>query len=174
LMGGAAAMIWPLGRTRSVVHRRAWSILSLLGVVIVALGAVFADGPPDWIWNGGLVAIGASTLLIMVGALHVPGGLVGRALALAPVRWLGVISYSLYLWHWPVIVLMTGDSTGWSGASLLLARLGTMMTLSCLSFYVVERPLRRTDWAALRRRVRVPASAFVAAGIALTATVILV
>jgi peptidoglycan/LPS O-acetylase OafA/YrhL len=176
LMGGAAAMIWPLGRTRSPrspARHRLWSILSMLGVIGVALGAALAGGPPGWIWNGGLVAIAACALLIIVGARHAPDGLVGRALALAPVRWLGVISYSLYLWHWPVIVLMTADTTGWSGVPLLIARLGTMVALSCASFYLVERPLRRADWAALRRRVHVPALGFVAAGIALTAVIIL-
>jgi peptidoglycan/LPS O-acetylase OafA/YrhL len=173
LMGGAAAMVWPLGRARSLVHQRLWSILSMLGIVGVALGAALAGGPPGWIWNGGLVVIAACALLIIVGALHVPHGPVGRVLALAPLRWLGVISYSLYLWHWPVIVLMTGETTGWSGAQLLVARVGTMIVLSCLSFYLVERPLRRTDWAALRRRVRVPALGFVAAGVALTVAVIL-
>jgi peptidoglycan/LPS O-acetylase OafA/YrhL len=173
LMGGAAAMIWPLGRTHSLVRHRLWSILSMLGVIGVALGTAFAGGPPEWIWNGGLVAIAAGALLIIVGALHAPDGPVGRALALAPLRWLGVISYSLYLWHWPVIVLMTADTTGWSGAPLLIARLATMVALSCVSFYLVERPLRRTDWAALRRRVHVPAAGFVAAGVALTAVMIL-
>ena len=89
-----------------------------------------------------------------------------------PLRWLGVISYSLYLWHWPVIVLMTRDSTGWSGRPLLVARLATMVALSCASFYLVERPLRRADWGALRRRVHVPAFGFAVLGIAVTAVII--
>jgi peptidoglycan/LPS O-acetylase OafA/YrhL len=179
LMGGAAAIIWPLGRGGSVVRRRPgartglWSILSMLGVIGVVMGAVFAGGPPEWIWNGGLVVIAGCALLVIMGALHAPDGPVGRALALPPVRWLGVISYSLYLWHWPVIVLMSAGTTGWSGAPLLLARLATMLTLSCVSFYLVERPLRRTDWAALRRRIRVPAGGFVVAGITLTAVMII-
>jgi peptidoglycan/LPS O-acetylase OafA/YrhL len=172
LMGGAAAIIWPLGRTGSVGRTRLWSILSMLGAIGVVLGAVIAGGPPEWIWNGGLVFIAGCALLMIMGALHAPDGPVGRALALAPVRWLGVISYSLYLWHWPVIVLMTGGTTGWSGAPLLLARLATMLALSCVSFYLVERPLRRTDWAALRQRVHVPAFGFVVAGVALTAVMI--
>jgi peptidoglycan/LPS O-acetylase OafA/YrhL len=174
LIGGAAAMIWPLGRAHPPVRQRLWSILSILGIIGVALGAALAGGPPAWIWNGGLVAIAACALLLIVGALHAPTGPVGRVLALAPVRWLGVISYSLYLWHWPVIVLMTSETTGWSGSALLIARLATMVALSCASFYLVERPLRRTDWAALRRRVHVPAPGFVAAGIGLTAVIILV
>ena len=108
-------MIWPLGRTRSPrspASHRLWAILSVLGVVGVALGAALAGGPPEWVWDGGLVAIAACALLIIVGALHAPDGLVGRALALPPVRWLGIISYSLYLWHWPVYAMAAGGAAG--------------------------------------------------------------
>jgi peptidoglycan/LPS O-acetylase OafA/YrhL len=174
LMGGAAAMIWPLGGASSVTRRRLWSTLSVLGIIGAVLGAALAGGPPWWIWNGGLVAIATCALLIIVGAVRAPDGLVGRALALPPLRWLGVISYSLYLWHWPVIVLMTHDTTGWSGAPLLVARSAAMVAFSCASFYLVERPLRRADWGALRRRLHVPALGFVALGIGLTAVVLLV
>jgi hypothetical protein len=174
LMGGAAAMIWPLAGAGSVTRHRLWSILSVVGVGGVALGAALAGGPPWWVWNGGLVAIATCALLVIVGAVRSPDSLVGRALALPPLRWLGLISYSLYLWHWPVIVLMTRDTTGWSGAPLLTARLATMVGLSCASFYLVERPLRRADWGALRRRLHVPAVSFAALGIGLTALVILV
>jgi peptidoglycan/LPS O-acetylase OafA/YrhL len=174
LIGGAAAMIWPLGGASSAERQRLWSVLSVLGVIGVVLGVALAGGPPWWIWNGGLVAIASCALLIVVGAVRVPRGLVGRALALPPLRWLGVISYSLYLWHWPVIALMTHDTTGFSGAQLLTARLAAMVALSCASFYFVERPLRRADWGALRRRLHVPALGFVVAGIGLTALVILV
>ncbi len=98
----------------------------------------------------------------------------GAVLALGPVRWIGLISYSLYLWHWPVIVLMTTDTIGWSGAALLAARLATMVALSCASYYLIERPLRRADWGALHRRLHVPTVGFAAAGVVVTAAVILV
>lgn len=174
LLGGAAAMIWPPGTQGQAARSRLWSTLTVLGLAGVVTGAALAGGPPWWIWNGGLVAIAICALLVIVGVVRAPDGLVGRLLALGPLRWLGVISYSLYLWHWPVIVLMTRDSTGWSGWPLLVARLGSMVALSCVSYYLVERPLRRTDWGALRRKIRVPAMSFAVLGIAVTAVVILV
>jgi peptidoglycan/LPS O-acetylase OafA/YrhL len=173
LLGGAAAMIWPPGTLGRAARGRLWSTLSVLGLAGVVTGAALAGGPPWWIWNGGLVAIALCALLVIVGVVRAPEGLVGRLLALGPLRWLGVISYSLYLWHWPVIVVMTTGSTGWSGWPLLVARLGTMVALSCVSYYLVERPLRRADWGALRRRLHVPAVSFAALGIAVTAVVIL-
>ena len=69
---------------------------------------------------------------------------------------------------------MTTDTIGWSGAALLVARLATMVALSCASYYLVERPLRRADWGALHRRLHVPTVGFAAAGVVVTAAVILV
>ncbi len=173
LLGGAAAMIWSPGRPDPMTRRRVWSTLSVVGLAGVVTGAALAGGPPWWIWNGGLVAVAMCALLVIVGAMRAPDSPVGRLLALRPLRWVGVISYSLYLWHWPVIVLMTRASIGWSGWPLLVARLGTMVALSCLSYYLVERPLRRADWATLRQRLHVPAVSFAGLGIGITALVIL-
>jgi peptidoglycan/LPS O-acetylase OafA/YrhL len=147
LMGGAAAMIWPPGRA-APDHGRLWSWLTALGVCGVALGTMHAGGPPGWIWDGGLVAIAACAIVVVVGSMQARDGVVARVLALAPLRWLGLISYSLYLWHWPAIVLMTTDTTGLSGWPLLVWRLAAMMAASCASFTLIERPLRRAHWAA--------------------------
>ena len=103
LLGGAAAMLWPLTGPSS--RPRLWSTLTALGVVAVGFGVATAAGPPWWIWNGGLVVIAGGAGLVVVGSVRAPDGLVARVLARHPLRWLGIISYSLYLWHWPVIVL---------------------------------------------------------------------
>jgi hypothetical protein len=110
--------------------------------------------------------------LLIVGAVRAPEGPIASILALRPVRWLGIISYSLYLWHWPVIVLMTQDNTGLSGGWLLGARLVVMLVAASGSYYLIERPLRRADWGRLKQRLRVPAASFTGAGLALTAAVI--
>jgi peptidoglycan/LPS O-acetylase OafA/YrhL len=181
LIGGAAAMIWPPGRAARLApasgpapgnsgrQGRLWSWLTALGVGGVALGTMHAGGPPGWIWDGGLVAIAACAIVVVVGSMEARDGIVARVLALPPLRWLGVISYSLYLWHWPAIVLMTTDTTGLSGWPLLVWRLAAMMTASCASFYLIERPLRRADWAALGRRLRIRAPGLASLGVLVTA-----
>ena len=68
---------------------------------------------------------------------------------------------------------MTPDSTGLEGGGLLMARLAAMAAASVASYLLVERPLRRTDWSGLARRVRLPAVSFAGAGMAATALVIL-
>ncbi len=173
LLGGGAAMVWPRGAEEGSVHRRTtWSVASGLGLAGVVLGASVAGGPPSWVWDGGLVAIAACATAVVVGVTRARRGIVAGALAFGPLRWLGLISYSLYLWHWPVIVLMTPAAVGWSGWPLLLARLGTMVALSCASYYLVERPLRRADWTAWAHRLRLPTVGVAAVGVAATAMVI--
>ena len=176
LIGGAAAMIWPPGRAAPEGggrHGRLWSWLTALGVGGMALGVAHAGGPPGWIWDGGLVAIAACAMVVVVGSVQARDGIVARVLALGPLCWLGILSYSLYLWHWPVIVLMTTETTGLSGWPLLVWRLAAMMAASCASFYLIERPLRRADWAGLGRHLRIRAPGVASVGVLATAAVIL-
>ena len=176
LLGGVGALVWPLHRRTPDDTSRVWATLGPVGLVGVAAGAAWAggaDGPPSWIWDGGLVAIALCAGLVVLSCLLAPNAVMARTLRLPPLRLLGLISYSLYLWHWPVIVLMTPDSTGLEGGSLLVARLATMAAASVASYLLVERPLRRTDWSGLARRVRLPAVTFAGAGMAATALVIL-
>lgn len=67
-----------------------------------------------------------------------------RVLSLAKVRWIGLISYSLYLWHWPVLSLSrwTIGIQPWT----IPIQLGAMVALAYLSYQLVERPLRHASW----------------------------
>ncbi|HET6874204.1 MAG TPA: acyltransferase [Acidimicrobiales bacterium] len=176
LVGGLAAMVWPPGHrvgTRSGGAPARWPSLAVLaGAGGVAAGVATAGGPPAWIWDGGLVAIALAAVALIVGAVHAPRHVLCRLLASRPLVWLGLISYSLYLWHWPTIVLMTTDTTGLSGAALLAARLAAMLSASCASYYLVERPLRTLDWRGLAGRLHVPEPAFAFAGVAAAAALI--
>jgi peptidoglycan/LPS O-acetylase OafA/YrhL len=169
LLGGLGAMaLRKAGPTR---RPALWGAATVGGVGVVALGTALGGGPPGWIWDGGLVAMALGALVVVVGSIRSPAGPVARLLATGPLRWLGRISYSLYLWHWPVIVLLTTSSTGLRGAGLLSARLATMVGASCVSYFVVEQPMRRVDWSRWWRRALVPAQVVAVAGVVLVATV---
>ncbi|WP_340266355.1 acyltransferase family protein [Sphingobium mellinum] len=67
---------------------------------------------------------------------------VSRALAIKPLIWVGLISYSLYLWHWPIIVLaryLTIDELRWPSAAALVA---ASLAVATLSYHLVEKPFR--------------------------------
>lgn len=73
-----------------------------------------------------------------------------RLLSLAKVRWIGLLSYSLYLWHWPVLSLSrwTIGIHAWT----IPFQLGAMAGLAYMSYRFVERPLRYASWLKGRRR----------------------
>jgi peptidoglycan/LPS O-acetylase OafA/YrhL len=169
LLGGLGAMAL---RSRQPVRRPGlWSWATVVAACGVGVGTAWAGGPPSWVWDGGLVAIATCVVVIVVGSVRHPDGPVARLLAIAPLRWLGRISYSLYLWHWPVIVVLTTATTGLSGASLLTCRLAAMLGAAGLSYFVIEQPIRRADWSRWWRRALVPAGIFGVVGVVLVSTI---
>ena len=77
-----------------------------------------------------------------------------RALTCAPVRYVGRISYSLYLWHWPVFVLFRW-TVGIDDAASQLAALATTVMLAVASYHFVETPFRRAIFVRKAPRWRV-------------------
>src|SRR5262249_44977242 len=82
-----------------------------------------------------------------------PGGIPGVALCWAPVRWIGRISYGLYLWHWPVIIWL---SSGWTHGRrpLELAEVALTFAIATASYYLVELPIRTGKVPWLRLSIR--------------------
>ncbi|GFG71323.1 acyltransferase [Mycolicibacter senuensis] len=151
LIGAAAAALlvgdWPaLTAGWSVVRTRRgrWvaRLLPLAGLAVLATAAHRATGSAAEFQGGllTLVAVAAIAVIAPV-ALH-QGGLVGRALAWTPLVWLGTISYGLYLWHWPVFLVLNGERTGWSGWALFAVRCAATLLLAAVSWWVIEEPIR--------------------------------
>ena len=73
--------------------------------------------------------------------------LTGRALDIRPLRWVGVRSYGIYLWHWPVLLLITAAEPAWQDDATLVWALGGItvaitLVASELSYRFVEVPIR--------------------------------
>ncbi len=124
---------------------------ALGGMALLVLSVVFAD-PHVFPFPWAIPAVAGTALFISAAA--VPADLgetrtpVLRFFASPPVVFVGLISYSLYLWHWPLIVLARW-TYGLQGASYAVVALGTL-GLAALSYRVVETPLKR----AFRRSAR--------------------
>jgi peptidoglycan/LPS O-acetylase OafA/YrhL len=143
LLIGALVVLVAAGRpvlvpaARVVVH----------GLAIVALAAlvwVWATTPDTstLLYEGGLTVSAVLVALVLVSITQPRAGPLGWVLSQAPIRQIGIVSYGLYLWHWPVYVLMSPARTGLDGTSLLLTRLAVSGALATASYVLVEAPIR--------------------------------
>jgi peptidoglycan/LPS O-acetylase OafA/YrhL len=139
------------GMTVAVVaHRRAWSRTA--GAALIAAGCAVVVGNSIWHVHHELplrhhlhdtpAAIGFA--LVIAGLVATP--LRPRMLVCAPVRALGTISFGIYLWHFPTIVLLR--NRGWWPQSFVAeatATLAVAAIAATISWFAVERPALR--WA---------------------------
>jgi peptidoglycan/LPS O-acetylase OafA/YrhL len=142
---------------RIVLTRRARVAAGWTGVAgLVACGAVI---PVAHAFPGiaALWPTGCAALVLLAGRTGAPLG-ADRILTAAPVRYLGDISYGLYLWHWPLLVLhqqATGQAmVGPAGGALII---GAATALAAVTHECVEKPLARRT-GGLRRQVRITAA----------------
>ena len=98
-------------------------------------------------------------------------GPVRSLLSVQPLPAIGLISYGLYLWHWPIFVWLSPDRTGLEGHKLLALRLVVSFAVAVVSFRLVERPIREQRFRWIRGRARwIPITSAVTAGALLLLT----
>ena len=115
--------------------RGAAGILSALGLVGTAwlLATITgSSGYPGW-WG---VAVTGCALLLIAGVDLADDTLPAKIAGSVVPRWLGKLSYSVYLWHWPLIVFLSDDV---STPTLVVL----IVVAAALSYFLVEEPIRR-------------------------------
>ena len=128
----------PLTRTVSVASFA--GVGALAGLLVLAHSMT---GSGAFTYEGGYSLVSVAAALLIWSVVAAPNGPVASVLTRRPLRWLGRVSYGVYLWHYPVFVLvLTHASTGLAGWWLVSARLGLTLTLAAVSYYAVESPIR--------------------------------
>lgn len=152
-----------------LLHTRAWELALGALLAVGAIPALRARWARELTAAIGLIAIGASVLMLTAetpfpgvaalapclgtaALLHAGSAgptLVGRLLSLKPMQFFGLISYSLYLWHWPVIVLQRasfflGENLDSKIEKALMIALSVL--LAWLSYKFIEQPFRGRSW----------------------------
>jgi len=167
----------------TLFDRRGQRVLGGLGVLaFVAAVALWATTTQAtrWVYAGGLPVYAALTCFVIFSAL-LPGSPVARALSVRPLCAVGLISYGLYLYHWPVLWVLTPERTGLSTVPRLALAAAITTVLALLSYHFVEQPIRRGAhvWSrtprtpTLRRRLPRPGLAL-AAPVGIAIVVVLV
>jgi peptidoglycan/LPS O-acetylase OafA/YrhL len=152
LMGAIAGiLVFRHGPVRSRVAQLLLKVLALAGAVYTLWLWSTLSERSDSLYRGGFTLASIAVAVVIVAVTQPDRGLLGRALSWYPLRWIGMISYGLYLWHWPIYLTLTRTRTGLEGNALLFARLATTFAFATVSYYLVERPIRRGTF-----RIHVP------------------
>ncbi|HKA93003.1 MAG TPA: acyltransferase family protein [Acidimicrobiia bacterium] len=160
LMGALLALM--LARRRRPLGVAATRVLHGGAVAAaLALGWIWTHTAEDagWLYRGGFTLCAVLVAIVIASVTRPMPGLLGALFSLRALRWVGTVSYGLYLWHWPLYVLISKERTGLDGAQLLFARLAVTFAVATASFYVVERPIRRGTLRRWGARVSAPATA---------------
>ncbi|MCZ7531351.1 MAG: acyltransferase [Acidimicrobiia bacterium] len=162
LIGAAlASLVMWRGPVRSALSRVSLEILACVAVVGLALAWSRVGGQTGGLYTGGLFLCGLAVALIIAAASHPTKGPVSYALSLPVLRWLGLISYGLYLWHWPVYVVFSPERTGIDGWALTGIRVAVSLAFAVLSYFVLEMPIRRGALPGWRIATVAPAAAVI-------------
>jgi len=177
LVGAAAAALvvrdWRGLAAGVTVLRSRWTrwtarLLPALGLVMLVLAAHSATGSAEEFRHGLLIVVAVAAVLVIAPVALDQEGPVARLLSAAPLVGLGAISYGVYLWHWPIFLLVNGERTGVTGWQLFALRCAATLAVAAVSWWLIEQPIR--EW----RPVSVPmlplaaASAATAAMVAMT------
>ena len=150
LIGALLAFVWPSRRAEYVGRVNAGSgllkgidIMGIVALAAIVVMMVLVDGMSAFMYRGGLVLTSFLTGIVMI-ALVMPDGLLARIFSIGPLVWIGKRSYGMYLWHYPLILLLSPIDPAASGHSWWFYLLVFALTfaVSGLSYRFVEDPIR--------------------------------
>lgn len=114
----------------------------IAGASVLCAMALKVTGETNWLYRGGFLLTGIATAAVILSVVTAPRGPLAAVLGFAPIRFVGRISYGLYLWHYPLFIWLDHERTGLFGIRLLALRLVVTFAVATASFYLVERPVR--------------------------------
>ncbi len=136
VMAGAVLAAFLVGRRVP----RWWAWLAPVSLVVMALAVTLTPAGRGWVFEGGLPLFGIVSALLIAG-LQAPG-LTLRALSTRPLVWIGKLSYGIYLFHWPVFLVLDRARTNLDGLSLIALRLAVTLAAASISYSIIEHPIR--------------------------------
>ncbi|MEK4458752.1 acyltransferase family protein [Paenibacillus sp. FSL R10-2748] len=158
LIGAALAVIWPSWRLSDNVSsssRTTLDMTGVLGIVMLFILIGQTNQFDDSLYRGGFLYLSLITAVVIAVLVH-PANRLERLLGCRPLSWIGKRSYSLYIWHYPVIIL-SSPAVSTEDASYMRIALQVMVSfiMAGLSYRYIEEPIRRgtfgTSLKSLRR-----------------------
>jgi peptidoglycan/LPS O-acetylase OafA/YrhL len=151
MIGAALALLVPMStraRTGPGSHQSSHRSRGLLriagwaGAGVLALCLHSVQGTGAFLYEGGFLLVALATAMVVAVAVRLPRDVLSVTLSWSPLRYTGRISYGLYLYHWPLFLLLNQTRTGLHGPALLAVRFGATFAAAALSARFIELPIR--------------------------------
>jgi peptidoglycan/LPS O-acetylase OafA/YrhL len=165
LIGALLAIVLVRYQPRRTSAVATTHLFGLAGAIYVMWAFSQVGDTDEWMYRGGYAVFAIAVAALIASVVQSQRTPWQRGLTLAPIAWLGRISYGIYLWHWPVIVIVSPDRTGIDGAPLTLLRVALTLGLSTASYYLIELPVRERRFFRRRLALALSPAAFVATGL---------
>lgn len=162
LIGASFALLVPR-RPFSTMSKWALELLGIAGISVFLLMIVYTNQYDRFIYEGGMVLLSFTTAFLVLALAWRSAIIANWILEWKPLKWIGVRSYGIYLWHYPVILFMNSNvNTGGIHYGKVILELTLTFLLAAISYSVVEKPIRQGNF-----RFRVKNSLAIATSIVL-------
>jgi peptidoglycan/LPS O-acetylase OafA/YrhL len=145
LLGAALAFIWPSQRLSKTLPRQAGVVLEIVGItglLLIVLMFSVTSQFDHFHYQGGMLLLSFITTFVVAALAH-PASNLAKWLSAKPIRWIGVRSYGIYLWHYPIIILTTPIvNTDGINVWRITLQIAATLFFSALSYRFVEVPIR--------------------------------
>jgi len=160
LVGVILATLAPSQAWSSSSARR-WLLIgsASVGLLVIAWTWTHVDGQSSFLYRGGTLVHAVAVATLIASSVALPASGVSRLLSQKPLAYVGRISYGVYLWHWPVFLVLTHAHTGLGRLALLIIRFAATFAIAIASSSLVELPFRRGRFAFPKPLARVLAPA---------------
>ncbi len=146
----------------------ALTVAAAAGFAAVWVGAGVSSA---FVFRGGFFLADVLVALVILGVVAASRTLPARALGWRPLAYIGTISYSLYLWHWPVFLVVNTARTGLSGWQLFAVRSVIAGVIAAASTHFIELPVRQGTFRSWRIWAVTPVALVIVVGAILGGTV---
>ena len=146
LIGAALAVMWPSRQLSSKVSKNRKIGLDILGwvMIFIMIGSFYwIDEFDGFMYVGGMLVF-SIVIALLIGVVAHPSSTLGKLLSGPVLRWVGLRSYGIYLWHYPILLITKNwlygtDYFGW----LPLIQIVLIGIFSELSWRLIEDPIRK-------------------------------